>query len=116
MFPNRLDTTRYSLELFDNSGRGILKRDDKEILLIGMISLTRYLTGRLHNRAHAPILVMDNKPPRWSSSDDDVEDASKQAFTAYEFALRHGHHPKLWEAVKGSPFQATYETNISRQA
>ena len=47
-----------------------------------------------------------------ASGDEEIKRASKQAFTAYELAMRRGHHPQLLLAVKGSVFQALYEMNI----
>jgi len=58
---------------------------------------------------------MEIQPPRWATCENEIEEASRQAFTAYELALRRGHEPRLWEAVKGSPFQANYEMNVGRQ-
>jgi hypothetical protein len=47
-----------------------------------------------------------------ASGDEEIKRASKQSFTAYELAMRRGHHPQLFLAVKGSVFQALYEMNI----
>ena len=64
---------------------------------------------------HVPIRALDLKPPLWSMCDEEIEQAARQAFTAYEMAMRRGHHPRLWQAVKGSPFQGYYEMNIGQQ-
>ena len=64
-----------------------------------------------------PTPTPENDPPvTWSlqssSSDEEINRASSHAFAAYELAMRCGHHPKLWDAVKGSPFQSLYELNL----
>jgi len=76
-----------------------------------MRSLQPFLRNFIH-RAHVPIRALDIKPPLWSTCDEEIEMAARQAFTAYELAMRRGHHPRLWQAVKGSPFQAHYEVNL----
>jgi hypothetical protein len=59
------------------------------------------------------LIAVDVKPPLWSPFDEqEIEQAAKQAFTAYELATRRGHHPRLWQAVKGSAFHAHYVVNI----
>lgn len=73
------------------------------------------LAANLVNGSHVPIRALELKPPLWSTCDEEIEQASRQAFTAYELAMRRGHHPRLWQAVKDSPFQAHYELNISRE-
>jgi hypothetical protein len=65
-----------------------------------------------YNTAHVPIRALELKPPPWSTCDEEIEQAAKQAFTAYEMAMRRGHHPSLWQAVQGSPFQAHYQMNV----
>jgi hypothetical protein len=70
------------------------------------------MTASAVQGAHVPIRAWDLKPPRWSTYDEEIEQASRQAFTAYELAMRRGHHPLLWKAVKGSPFQEHYKVNI----
>ena len=65
--------------------------------------------------SRAPIHSLELKPPLWATCDEEVEQAARQAFTAYELAMRRGHHPRLWEAVMGSPFQAHYQRNVPLQ-
>jgi hypothetical protein len=64
------------------------------------------------DETHVPIRAMETTP----CCDPEIAEASRQAFTAYELAMRRGHHPRLWHAVKGSPFQSPYEMNLGRQS
>jgi hypothetical protein len=49
------------------------------------------------------------KPPYIDlDRDQEMETAVRQPFTAHELAMRRGHHPKLWAAVKGSPYEREY--------
>jgi hypothetical protein len=44
----------------------------------------------------------------------ELDQVLRQPFTAYEYALRYNrHHPKLWQAVKGSPFEAGYRRRFN---
>ena len=71
--------------------------------------------ANLMDGSHAPIRALELKPPLWWTCDEEVEQAARQAFTAYELAMRRGHHPQLWEAVLGSPFQCHYQRNVRLQ-
>jgi CheY-like chemotaxis protein len=75
----------------------------------------RSVSETVSSQGRVSIRAKDLKPPRWDSSDEEIDQASRQAFTAYELAMRRGHHPKLWQAVKGSAFQATYEIRFALQ-
>jgi len=55
-------------------------------------------------------------PPRAYQGDDDaeLEVAARQPFTAHELAVsRNKHHPKLWQRVKGSPFENDYRRRFN---
>jgi CheY-like chemotaxis protein len=80
-----------------------------------MSAMFRSVSETVSNQVRVSIRAKDLKPPRWDSSDEEIDQASRQAFTAYELAMRRGHHPKLWQAVKGSAFQATYEIRFALQ-
>ena len=76
-----------------------------------------WLSGPPAPEAVKPTPTPENESPvTWSSesasSDEEINRASSQAFVAYELAMRCGHHPRLWNAVKGSPFQSLYERNL----
>lgn len=73
------------------------------------------MTSTTPKFATAPCDRLDHVlQPSGLDCDEETERASKQAFTAYELAMRRGHHPRLWQAVKVSPFQAHYEINLGR--
>lgn len=80
-----------------------------------MTSLQPFVANDPFDGSHVPIRALEFKPPLWSTCDDEIELAAKQAFTAYELAMRRGHHPRLWQVVKGSPFQAHYKLNVKPQ-
>lgn len=43
------------------------------------------------------------------NDDEEIANAARQPFTALDYALNSGrHHPKLWQAIKGSPFEREY--------
>lgn len=53
----------------------------------------------------------DAKPPDMAldNPDEDLDHHAKgDPFSAYEYALRKGHHPKLRHAVKGSVYEPVY--------
>ena len=55
-------------------------------------------------------------PPRMPlDPDQELEMAVKQPFTAFELALRRGHHPRLLAAVAKSPYAARYKTQVLRE-
>lgn len=47
------------------------------------------------------------------SEEKDIEQAIRQPFTAMDYALDHGHHPKLWQAVKDSPYASQYMERVT---
>jgi hypothetical protein len=57
------------------------------------------------------VIARDIPPAHFTSGSEegDIEQASKSPFTAYSHAIQvNRHHPKLWQAVKGSPFEKQY--------
>jgi hypothetical protein len=43
------------------------------------------------------------------NEEEEIDNAARQPFTAYDHALRTGkHHPKLWNAIKGTPYARQY--------
>src|SRR5258707_1266128 len=83
---------------------------------MNMTSRSHRGSATLRDQGRVSIRATDIKPPRWDSCDEEIEQASRQAFTAYELAMRRGHHPKLWLAVKGSPFQSRYQLEFGLQS
>ena len=63
------------------------------------------------------IIGKDIKPAyaRMGDTDDaEVDNAARQPFTAMELASRRKrHHPKLWNAVKGSPYERGYRRKFN---
>lgn len=66
--------------------------------------------SQLITEAYVSLVNNPGKPVRAStgSNEGDVENAARQPFTALDHALNSGHHPRLWSAVKGSPFEKQY--------
>ena len=62
-----------------------------------------------------PQCACEGVEPVTINGDEEIERAAKQAFTAYEMAMRRGHHPRLWQVVKGSPFEALYQMSLGRR-
>jgi hypothetical protein len=56
------------------------------------------------------IMGMDLKPPlqRWDDSNTELEIAAKSPFTAWDYVLRNGPNEKLWQVIKGSPYERSY--------
>jgi hypothetical protein len=52
----------------------------------------------------------DKTPPKAAFDDPEAETDFyvRQPFTAWDHAQRHGHHPKLWKVIKGSPYERLY--------
>lgn len=50
------------------------------------------------------------KPPymRFDDPNDELNMALKYPFTAWEYALRRGPDIKLWNVIKGSPYENDY--------
>lgn len=46
------------------------------------------------------------------NEDEAITNAVRQPFTALDYAMRNGHHPRLWQAVKGSVYQNEYKRNF----
>lgn len=60
---------------------------------------------------HAPIRGREYRPQRpvFSDEETEVDFYARTPFTAWEHALlRKRHHPKLWQAVLGSPYERLY--------
>jgi hypothetical protein len=58
----------------------------------------------------------DDKPGYAFHDDDDteLEVAARSPFTAHDLALRRNkHHPKLWQRVKGSPYEREYRKKFN---
>ncbi len=65
--------------------------------------------------AHTPIRWRDYVPqrPLFTDEQSEVDFYCHTAFTAWEHALfRQKHHPKLWQAVIGSPYERLYRTRF----
>ena len=63
----------------------------------------------------APLIEMkwDDLPPAYAhigaDEEAEIEDAARFPWNAMNYAQRtRKHHPKLWAAVKGSPFEKEY--------
>lgn len=56
---------------------------------------------------HVPVRITTG------SDEGDIDMFTKQPFTALEYAMEVGHHPKLWKAVKGTPFENQYIQNVT---
>lgn len=54
-------------------------------------------------------------PPKheFDSQDDELALHAKTPFTAYSHALERGHHPRLWQAVKGSVYAPMYQKKFN---
>ena len=52
----------------------------------------------------------EQAPPRatYDSPAGEMDIALKQPFTAMDYALQYGPHPKLWAVIKGSPYEKDY--------
>jgi len=60
------------------------------------------------------IRAYDRPPPHMAlDADVETEMAAKQPFTALELAMRRGHHPRLWQAVKGSVYEPEYRRKFN---
>ncbi len=65
--------------------------------------------------AHVVVRGSECVPPKpvFPDAETETEFYSRTAFTAWEHALSlNQHHPKLWEAIKGSPFERLYRTRF----
>jgi hypothetical protein len=61
----------------------------------------------LHQTDQAPYAFADDP-------DAELDQAVRQPFTAHEYATRYNrHHPRLWKAVKGSPFERDYRRRFN---
>lgn len=62
-----------------------------------------------------PIKHKTTTPVRIStgSAEGDIDLFTKQPFTALEHAMEVGHHPKLWNAVKGTPYETRYIQEVT---
>jgi len=61
-------------------------------------------------------LVKEIPPPRWTPHDDEteVDTAARYPFNAWEYAQHRGqHHPKLWQRIKGSPYEKQYRERFN---
>jgi hypothetical protein len=75
------------------------------------------------NRAHqivdalleTKIIGKDIPPPHFAGrGEEDVAQAARSPFTAYSHAVTTGkHHPRLWNAVKNSPFEKQYRQKFN---
>jgi hypothetical protein len=60
---------------------------------------------------HVPIRAKDSAPPKllFSAEDVEIEFYARSAFTAWEYALETNRaHPRLWKAIRGSPYERPY--------
>ncbi len=65
--------------------------------------------------AHTIVRGREYVPPKplFPDAETETEFYSRSAFTAWEYALSlNRHHPRLWEAVKGSPYERLYRTRF----
>ena len=52
--------------------------------------------------------------PEFAEQDDELEFHAKSPFTAYSHAMDRGqHHPRLWQAVKGSVYEPLYRKRFN---
>lgn len=62
------------------------------------------------------VQVYDRPPPKFSigTDDEEVENAARHAFTAWTLALdRNRHIPRLWQTIKGSPYETQYRRRFN---
>lgn len=59
----------------------------------------------------------DYTPPKPAFADDDseIDFYARQPFTAFTHAFDRGHHPKLWQVVKGSVYEPQYRKRFGDQ-
>lgn len=77
-------------------------------------------TGEVKESSIVDAIIGKDIPPAYAHVGDDdeqeIDNASRQAFTAHHHALQRGrHHPKLWNAVKGSPYENEYRRRFNPQ-
>jgi hypothetical protein len=67
--------------------------------------------GNLPHRFYQP-----RGPVRFStgSAETDIDNAVRQPFTALDYAATYGHHPRLWQVVKNSPFAQQYRDLVAK--
>jgi hypothetical protein len=52
--------------------------------------------------------------PLFGDEDSEIDFYARSPFTAWEHALlRSRHHPKLWRAIKGTPFEGLYRERFA---
>lgn len=83
---------------------------------------TDRLLGRQESRAEAIVnnlLEMNYREeplppkPQFSTSDEELDFHTKTPFNAYSHALERGHHPRLWDKVKGSVYEPAYRKRFN---
>jgi hypothetical protein len=74
-------------------------------------------TGEVKESVIEAILGKEIKPAVahiGDTEDEELENASRQPFTAYDMALRRGrHHPRLWKSIQGSPYERQYRQKFN---
>jgi len=63
------------------------------------------------------VFAVDLKPPhqRWDNPDEELDIALRSPFTALDYALRNGPSQRLWEVIKGSPYESQYIRKFGRK-
>lgn len=51
--------------------------------------------------------------PEFGNEDDDLAFHTKSPFNAYSHSMERGHHPRLWQAVKGSVYEPLYRKRFN---
>ncbi len=70
-------------------------------------SCTEFFRRVIRGREHAPQKLL------FKDDEAEIEFYARTAFTAWEHALfRKRHHPKLWKAVQGSPYEGLYRARF----
>lgn len=54
-------------------------------------------------------------PPKqpFDGAQEEIAFHARQPFTAYEYALDHGHNPLLWQSVKGTAYERPYRAKFN---
>jgi hypothetical protein len=60
------------------------------------------------------LVGIDRPPPYFKVGDEEIEQSARYPWNAWDTAQRTGrHHPKLWQTIKGSPFERDYRARFN---
>lgn len=82
-----------------------------------MIVTPRMTAQRIVDELLDEIRAYDYMPPKpaFADADAELEFYTRNPFSAFTRALDFGHHPKLWQAVKGSVYEPQYRQRFGDQ-